>query len=156
LGADQNVASLVWGPLAGSALSGRYGRSGQLLSALNRPGTALVTAPENQLLDIIDCLSEISRETGAAPAQIALAWLLQRPTVATVFTGVSSAEQFEANLAALELRLTGDQLVRLDDVSAVPAPFPHNVQRSSGAERIALSGGGGNVRVDRALPGTGD
>ena len=110
--------------------------------------------PDGQLQAIIDCLGEVARESGAGEAQIALAWLLLRPTVATVFTGVSSAEQLEANLDALELRLTGDQLARLDEVSTRPAPFPYNLQRSYGSERISLPGSGGaNVRVDRALPG---
>lgn len=156
LGADQNVASLVWGPLAGGALSGRYGRSGQPLSALSHPSASLAALPDGQLQAVIDCLGEVARETGAGEAQIALAWLLQRPTVTTVFTGVSNAEQLEANLDAVELRLTGDQLVRLDEVSARPAPYPQVLQRSYGSERIALPGGGGaNVRVDRALPAAG-
>jgi aryl-alcohol dehydrogenase-like predicted oxidoreductase len=155
LGADQNVASLIWGPLAGGALSGLYGRSGQPLAGLTHTSATLATVPPGQMQQIIDCLGEVARESGAGEAQVALAWLLQRPTVATVFTGVSSAEQFEANLGALELHLTGDQLARLDEASARPAPFPFNLQRSYGAERIALPGGGGaNVRVDRALPGT--
>jgi aryl-alcohol dehydrogenase-like predicted oxidoreductase len=155
LGADQNVASLIWGPLAGGALSGLYGRAGQPLASLTHTSATLATVPADQMQQIVDCLSEVARESGAAEAQVALAWLLQRPTVATVFTGVSSAEEFEANLGALELRLTGDQLARLDEVSARPAPFPFNLQRSYGAERNALTGGGGvNVRVDRALPGT--
>ena len=154
LGADQNVASLIWGPLAGGALSGRYGRAGQPLASLTHSSATLVTVPLAQLQQIADCLGEVARETGAGEAQIALAWLLQRPTVATIFSGVSSAEQFESNLGALELQLTGDQLARLDEVSARPAPFPFNLQRSYGAERIALPGGPANVRVDRALPGT--
>ena len=155
LGADQNVASLVWGPLAGGALSGRYGRSGEPLSALTHPSATLFALPDGQLQAVIDCLGEVARETGAAEAQIALAWLLQRPTVATVITGVSSAEQLEANLDAAELRLTGDQLARLDEVSMRPAPYPYGLQRSYGSERIAQPGGGGAyVRVDRTLPGT--
>ena len=155
LGSDQHVASLIWGPLAGGALSGLYGRSGEPLAELTHTSATLATLPTGQMQAIIDCLGEVARESGAGEAQIALAWLLQRPTVATVFTGVSSAEHFETNLGALELRLTGDQLARLDEVSARPAPFPFNLQRSYGAERIALPGGGGiNLRVDRALPGT--
>jgi aryl-alcohol dehydrogenase-like predicted oxidoreductase len=152
LAADQNVASLIWGPLAGGALSGRYGRSGQPLSLLGHPSISLVVLPYGQLQAVIDCLGDVARETGAGESQIALAWLLQRPTVATIFTGVSSAEQLEANLDAVELRLTGDQLARLDEVSARPAPYPNALQHRYGSERIALPGNGrANVRVDRAL-----
>jgi aryl-alcohol dehydrogenase-like predicted oxidoreductase len=155
LAADQNVANLIWGPLAGGALSGRYGRSGQPLSVLRHPSVTLAALPDDQLQAVIDCLGDVARETGAGEAQIALAWLLQRPTVATIFTGVSSAEQLEANLDAVDLRLTGDQLVRLDEVSARSAPYPYALQRRYGSERIALPGNGGaNVRVDRVLPET--
>ena len=154
LAADQNVANLVWGPLAGGALSGRYGRAGQPFSAMRYPAGLLGGMPEAQLQNIIDCLGEVGREARVGPPQVALAWLLQRPTVATVFTGASSAEQLEANLGALDVRLTGDQLARLDEVSARPAPFPHGLQLGPGAERIARPGGGGaNVRVDRELGG---
>ena len=152
LAADQDVANLVWAPLAGGALSGRYGRGGRPFAALRYPAGLLGGIGEDQLQTVVDCLGEIAREAGVSQPQVALAWLLQRPTVATVFTGASSAEQLEANLDALDVRLTGDQLARLDEVSARPTPFPHTLQLGPGAERIARPGGGGaNVRVDRAL-----
>lgn len=155
LGADQNVASMIWGPLAGGALAGRFGRAGEPLSNMAYPYPGLSALPQDQFLDIADCIGEVARETEATPAQVALAWLLRRPTVATVITGVSSAEQLETNLDALELRLTGDQYARLDEVSARPPAFPHVLQRSFGSERIPLPQASGNVRVDRALPGVG-
>jgi aryl-alcohol dehydrogenase-like predicted oxidoreductase len=152
LAADQNVASLVWGPLAGGALSGRYGRAGIPFSESRYSKLALGSVPESQMQHIGDCLGEVARETGISQPQVTLAWLLQRPTLATVFVGASSAEQLEQNIGALDVRLTGDQLVRLDEVSARPAPFPYGLQLGTGAERIASpSGGGVNVRVDRAL-----
>jgi aryl-alcohol dehydrogenase-like predicted oxidoreductase len=153
LAADQNVASLVWGPLAGGALSGKYSRAGTPLSAIPRPSSALAALPESQLYDIIACLGDVAKETGASQAQIALAWLLQRPTVATLFVGATTPEQFEASLDALELRLTGDQVARLDEASARPAPYPHALQRGAGAERLIRPLASGNVRVDKALGG---
>ncbi len=152
LAADQNVASLVWGPLAGGVLAGKYGRGGLPVEAMQRESSTIGGMPARQLLDVIDCLGEVARETGASQAQVALAWLLQRPTVATVFTGPSSPEQFEENLGALELRLTGDQLARLDEVSSRPAPYPLSLQLGAGSERIVRPGAPANVRVDRALP----
>ncbi len=150
LAADQNVSSLVWGPLAGGALSGRFGRGGEPFAALRYPPVVLGGIGEAQLQQVIDCLGEVAREAGSSAPQVALAWLLQRPTVTTVLTGASSAEQLEANLAALDLRLTGDQLARLDDVSARPAPYPHGLQLGPGAERIARPGSAGaTVRIDR-------
>jgi aryl-alcohol dehydrogenase-like predicted oxidoreductase len=149
LGADQNMASLVWGPLAAGVLTGRYGKGGEPLSNLRRPNPALAALPDGQLLDIIAAVGEVARECPASHAQVALAWLLQRPSVATVFVGASSQEQFESNLTALDLRLSGDQLARLDEASARPAPYPQVLQRGFGSERIVLpNGGAANVRVD--------
>ena len=153
LAADQNVASLVWGPLAGGALSGKYSRTGTPIAAMPRPSSALAALPEDQLYDIIACLGDVAQESGASPSQVALAWLLQRPTVATLFVGASTPEQLEASLDALELRLNGDQSVRLDEASARPAPYPHALQRGVGAERLIRPVGSGNVRVDKALGG---
>ena len=152
LGADQNVASLVWAPLAGGLLSGRYGRGGLPLSAMQRSTGTLRAMPESQLLDIVDCLGEVAKEVRASQGQVALAWLLQRPTLSALFVGASSAEQFEESLAAIELRLSGDQLVRLDDVSARPAAYPHVLQHSVGAERMVPLAPATNVRVDNAPP----
>jgi aryl-alcohol dehydrogenase-like predicted oxidoreductase len=151
LATDQNVASLAWGPLAGGALTGRYGRGGEPFAKSRHSSLAIELGDAARMQNIVDCQGEIAREAGHSAPQVALAWLLQRPTLATLFTGVSSAEQLEANLDALDVRLTGDQLARLDDVSARPAPFPHGLQLGSASERMLRPGGGGvNVRVDRA------
>ncbi len=134
-------------------LSGKYGRGGLPVADLDRPGGTLNALPAGQLLDIIDCLGEVAREAAASQAQVALAWLLQRPTISTIFLGASSAEQLEENLDALDLQLTGDQHVRLDEVSSRPPPYPHVLQLGIGGERTVRPGGGAsNVRVDRALP----
>jgi diketogulonate reductase-like aldo/keto reductase len=108
--------------------------------------------PEAQLFDIIDCLGEVAKESGATRSQVALAWLLQRPTVSTLLVGAGSEEQFTESLDAIELRLSGDQLVRLDGVSARPAGYPHALQHGVGAERMAPPAPAGNMRVDRAFP----
>jgi aryl-alcohol dehydrogenase-like predicted oxidoreductase len=155
LGHDQQVASLVWSPLAGGVLSGRYGRAGLPLSALPFRGGALRAVPEEQLLDIIDSIVEVAHEAGASPAQIALAWLLGRPTVATLFVGASSTSQFEASLEAIDLRLDEAQRARLDAASARPPAYPYWHQQSVGGERIVSVAGlpaPTDVRVDRQLP----
>ena len=151
LAADQNVATLVWGPLAGGALTGRFGRGGEPFSASRYSGLACGSIGEAKLQHVVDCLGEVARETGLAQTQVALAWLLQRPTVATVLFGASTPEQLETNLDAIAVALTADQLARLDEVSARPAPFPYGLQHGIGAERIPLPDGGSNVRVDREL-----
>ena len=152
LAADQNVATLVWGPLAGGALTGRYGRKGEPFARSRYAGFALGLTGDEQLQHVVDCLTEIGREAGLTQSQVALAWLLQRPTVASVLVGASSAEQLESNLDAIPANLSGDQIARLDDVSAQRAPYPHGLQLGPGSERIARpASGGNNIRVDRAL-----
>jgi aryl-alcohol dehydrogenase-like predicted oxidoreductase len=147
LGADQLVGSLVWGPLAGGLLGGRYGRGGSAASYLHYTSGALDTLPENQLLAVIDCIAEVAREVGASPAQVALYWLLQRPTVTTAFVGASSADQWQQSLNMLDLRPNGDQLARLDEVSARPTPYPYAKQRAS--ERHIPLVAPKNVRVEK-------
>lgn len=153
LAADQNLATLVWGPLAGGALTGRFGRRGEPFSRSRYALHGLGLVAEQQLQHIADCLLEIGREAGVSEAQVALAWLLQRPSVASVITGASSVDQLESNLDAIQVRLSGDQFARLDEVSACPAPFPYAMQRGITSERNPGPGGGGqNVRVDRGFP----
>jgi len=150
LAADQNVATLVWGPLAGGALSGRFGRSGEPFAASRYAGLGLHGFGDARMQHVTDCIGEVARETGLTPAKVALAWLLQCPTVSTIFTGASSAEQLEENLDAVAVLLSGDQIARLDEVSAPPAPYPHTLQRGMASERIPPPGfSGHNVRVDR-------
>ena len=152
VGADQNVATLVWGPLAGGVLTGRYGRKGKSFASSRYSGLALGLTDDESMQHVVDCLKEVGREAGLTQSQVALAWLLQRPTVASVLVGASSAEQLESNLDAIASNLSGDQIARLDEVSAGPAPYPHRLQLGPGSERIVRPGGGGaNVRVDRAL-----
>ncbi len=150
LAADQNIGNLVWGPLAGGLLGGKFGRKRTSPSFQHYKSGALDNLSENQLLDVIDCLGEVAREVGASAAQIALHWLLQRPTVSTVFVGVSSIEQWQENLDILNLRPSGDQLARLDEISARPAPYPYAKQRAD--ERFRALAAPRNVRVDKTFP----
>jgi aryl-alcohol dehydrogenase-like predicted oxidoreductase len=154
LAADQNVATMAWGPLGAGALSGRYGRGGLPFSALPYAGIWLGSSSESRTTAIVDCLGEIARETGSAHAPVALAWLLQRPTLATIVVGANDTAQLEQNLGALELRLSGDQLARLDEVSALPPPFPHYLQLGPAAERNPRAfPPPANVRIDPPLGG---
>ena len=148
LGADQNVASLVWGPLVGGLLSGKHGAAGPALACARQAGFLRSTS-EAQLFDILDCLGEVAKESAATRPQVALAWLIQRPTVSSIFLGAGSPEQLAENLDAIDLRLSGDQLVRLDDASARAPVYPHALQRGAGTERMAQLGPTENARVDR-------
>ncbi len=79
----------------------------------------------NTLYKVVDAIDEIAKETGKSVPQIALNWLLQRPTVATVIIGARNEEQLQQNLAATGWSLTAEQIGRLDHASALPRPYPY-------------------------------
>jgi aryl-alcohol dehydrogenase-like predicted oxidoreductase len=137
-GLDQGVGIMVWSPLAGGLLSGKYRRN-QEPPAGSRHVTDWGEPPvrdTEQLYDIVDALVEIAAGRGVSAAQIALAWLLGRPGVSTIVIGVRTSEQLADNLAAVELELTADELARLDNVSRPPLIYPHWHQADSTGDRL--------------------
>lgn len=129
LGLDQNVGTLVWSPLAGAKLSGKLGRNRPPAPDSRVATDASWPVPEAQLYAVTDVLEVISAEVGRSMAQVALAWLLTRPTISSVIIGARNAAQLRDNLAAVDLKLSADQLARLDKASAVPPSYPHWHQR---------------------------
>lgn len=127
LGIDQKVGTIVWSPLSGGRLSGKI-RRGQPLpegSRYEQQGSH-GPAPDPELLyNISDVLHEIAEETGKSPAQVALNWLLQRPTVSNIIIGARNEEQLKQNLDAVGWNLTTEQVQRLDKVSEVPPIYPY-------------------------------
>lgn len=125
---DQGLGVMVWSPLAGGLLSGKYGRdkaSARQLAGWNEPPIR----DEDRLWTIVDTLLEIGRERGVSAAQVALAWLLGRPAVATLVVGGRNEEQFRDNIAAASLVLTEEENRRLDEVSRPPLLYPYWHQR---------------------------
>src|SRR4051812_46551170 len=113
LGIDQKVSAVVWSPLGWGRLTGKI-RRGQPLPESSRLKSKLVadTGPpvaDEYLFGVVDALDEIARETGKTVPQIALNWLLQRPTVATVVLGARNEEQLRQNLGAAGWSLTPEQ-----------------------------------------------
>ena len=136
---DQGVGIMVWSPLAGGLLSGKY-RRGQPHPAGSRHLTDWGEPPirdEGRLYDIVEELVAIAGERGMAPAQLALAWLLGRPGVATLVIGARDERQLDANLAAAELELTGEERARLDRVSAPPLLYPYWHQAKTARDRLS-------------------
>src|SRR4051812_4639506 len=135
---DQGVGILVWSPLAGGLLSGKYRRGEQgpegarQLTDWDEPP---VRDPD-ALHDVVDVLVEIAEDRGVSAAQVALAWLLGRPGVSTVVIGARTDEQLADNLAAAELELSGDERTRLDEVSAPPLLYPHWHQAKTARDRL--------------------
>jgi aryl-alcohol dehydrogenase-like predicted oxidoreductase len=136
---DQGLGILVWSPLAGGLLSGKYRRDRQApegsrhLSDWDEPP---VYDPE-RLHDIVDVLVEIGEGHGVSAAQVALAWLLGRPGVSSVVIGARTDEQLADNLAAAGLELGEDERARLDEVSAPPLLYPYWHQAKTASERLS-------------------
>ncbi|ARO24890.1 aldo/keto reductase [Rhizobium sp. S9] len=127
LGADQGVGALVWSPLAWGRLTGKIRRGEPLPAASRLHETAQYGPPvdDERLFDVIEVLNSIAAETGKTVAQIAINWLLGRPTVSSVIIGARNEDQLRQNLAAADWSLSKDQIERLDAVSAVTAPYPY-------------------------------
>lgn len=127
LAIDQGIGAVVWSPLGWGRLTGKL-RRGQPLPATSRlHDTADIGPPVEQarLFRIIDALDVVAEETGKSIPQIAINWLLQRPTVSTVLIGARTEEQLLQNLGAIGWQLSPDQIARLDAASAIEAPYPY-------------------------------
>ncbi|MCC8618307.1 aldo/keto reductase [Xanthomonas vesicatoria] len=127
LGIDQGVGAVVWSPLGWGRLTGKL-RRGQPLpdnSRLHATAAAGPAISDERLFDIVDVLDAIAEETGRSVPQIAINWLLQRPTVSTVLIGARDESQLRQNLGAVGWALTAEQRTRLDAVSAVEPPYPY-------------------------------
>lgn len=137
LGFDQGVSLLVWSPLAGGWLSGKYTRSSSPHSGRQTTGFGEPPIYDwNKLWDVVDVLNDVAAGHGVAGAQVALAWLLQRPMVASVIMGGRTIEQFAANLKAADLKLRAEDIARLEAVSEPPLQYPYWHQSYTAADRL--------------------
>jgi len=131
LGLDQKVGAIIWSPLAGGRLTGKVRRN-QALPADSRVSMTRETAQsgnDETLYRTVDVMDAIAAETGKTLSQIALNWLLQRPTVTSVIFGARNEEQLRANLGAVGWNLSAEQVARLDAASAFPPIYPYWHQR---------------------------
>jgi aryl-alcohol dehydrogenase-like predicted oxidoreductase len=135
---DQGVGILVWSPLAGGLLSGKYRRDEPTPEGTRRFAgwDEPPVHDEERLYDTIDALVSIASAHGVSAAQVALAWLLGRPAVTSVIIGARTEEQLADNLAAASLELTADELRQLDEVSREPLRYPHWHQRNTSSDRL--------------------
>jgi aryl-alcohol dehydrogenase-like predicted oxidoreductase len=131
LALDQGVGTLVWSPLGWGRLTGKI-RRGLPLHAESRLHKTAVDGPqvpEEYLHKVVDAIDEIAKETGKTVAQIALNWLLRRPTVSTLIIGARNEQQLKQNLGAIGWELTKKQIAKLDAASEVPLTYPYWHQR---------------------------
>ncbi len=133
LGVDQGVGALIWSPLGWGKLTGKI-RRGQPAKPGTRAHDIAGTGPhfeEERLFKIVEAMDEVAKETGKSIPQIALNWLLQRATVASVIIGARDEAQLVQNIGAVGWDLTPAQVKSLDDASDVPPPYPVWHQRST-------------------------
>jgi aryl-alcohol dehydrogenase-like predicted oxidoreductase len=138
---DQGLGILVWSPIAGGLLSGKYRRSGALGAEGSRHLSGDWNEPpiydQEKLYDTIEVLVEIGTARGVSAAQIALAWLIAKPAVTSVIVGARTEEQLADDLASAELTLTEDEMSRLDAVSADPLRYPYWHQAGNIPDRLS-------------------
>jgi len=127
LARDQGVGALVWSPLGWGRLTGKIRRGQPLPQGSRLHATAQFGPPvdDARLYAIVDVLDAIAAETGRTVPQVAIAWLLSRPTVSSVIIGARDEAQLRDNLGAVGWSLSPDQIGRLDEVSAVMPPYPY-------------------------------
>jgi aryl-alcohol dehydrogenase-like predicted oxidoreductase len=135
---DQGLGVLVWSPLAGGLLSGKYRRGepgpagSRLLSGWDEPPVR----DQDKLYDIVEVVVEVAKDRGVSPARVALAWLLDRPAVTSVVIGARTDEQLADNLGAADLSLTTEERTRLEEVSRPPLLYPYWHQAKTASDRL--------------------
>jgi aryl-alcohol dehydrogenase-like predicted oxidoreductase len=131
LGIDQKVGALVWSPLGWGRLTGKIRRGHPLpeVSRLHKTADAGPQVTDEYVYRVVDALDEAAKETGKTVPQIALNWLLQRPTISSVVLGARNEEQLRQNLAGAGWNLTAEQVAKLDKASAAQPAYPYWHQR---------------------------
>jgi aryl-alcohol dehydrogenase-like predicted oxidoreductase len=140
---SENVGLMVWSPLAGGLLSGKFGRTTEAEKGSRRASFDFPPVNVDRAYDCIDVMRQLAEARKVSVAQIALAWLLHQQVVTSVIIGAKRVEQLDDNIAATAIKLSGDELATLDKVSALPAEYPGwMLERQGGvrAKRLVESG----------------
>ena len=135
---DQGLGILIWSPLAGGLLSGKYQRKGGPDSGRHVGGFREPPVHDwEKFYDLVDVLMSIAEARSVSGAQIALSWLLGRPAVTSVIIGGRTIEHFKDNLAAADLKLTQEERAKLDKVSQPPLQYPYWHQSFTATDRMS-------------------
>lgn len=133
---DQQVGLMVWSPLAGGLLSGKFGPETDGPAGSRRAAFDFPPVNRDRAWQCVDAMRKIAEARGVSVARIALAYVLSRPFVTTVIIGAKTVEQLDDNLAATEIELTADELAALDEVSKLPPEYPGWMLARQGANRV--------------------
>jgi aryl-alcohol dehydrogenase-like predicted oxidoreductase len=120
----EKIGLLVWSPLAGGLLSGKFSRENQKPEGSRRSEFDFPIVDKERAWKILDAMAPVAKAHNCSPARISLAWLLTKPVVTSVIIGARRLEQLEDNLAAVDLHLSEDEIRQLDEVSALPPEYP--------------------------------
>jgi aryl-alcohol dehydrogenase-like predicted oxidoreductase len=134
--ASEGLGLMVWSPLAGGLLSGKYGRDQQGEAGSRRTTFDFPPVERERAWDCIDAMRPIAEKKGVSVAQIALAWLLHQRAVTTVIVGAKRVDQLDDNIAATKVKLSTEELAILDDVSGLPAEYPGWMLARQGDARL--------------------
>jgi aryl-alcohol dehydrogenase-like predicted oxidoreductase len=132
---DQQVGMMVWSPLAGGFLSGKYTRNGATSEGNRREAFDFPPVDKEKAYDIVDVLAGIAPSKNASVAQLALAWLLHQKVVTTVIIGAKKTEQLTDNLKAVDIKFTQDELKKIDEVSKLKTEYPQWMLERQGGDR---------------------
>lgn len=133
---SEKVGLMVWSPLAGGLLSGKFDRDGKGPEGARRATFDFPPVDKGRAFACIDVMRPIAEAHRASVARIAIAWLLHKKVVTSVIIGAKNREQLDDNIAATELRLTAEELARLDKVSALPPEYPGWMIERQGVGRL--------------------
>jgi aryl-alcohol dehydrogenase-like predicted oxidoreductase len=133
---DQHVGLMVWSPLAGGLLSGKFSADGAGPEGTRRATFDFPPVDKDRAFRVVDVMRAIAGEKGTTVPRVALAWVLHQKVVSTVIIGAKSEEQLRDNLGATELALSAEELKRLDEVSALPKEYPGWMIDRQSAERV--------------------
>ncbi|MDJ1469167.1 aldo/keto reductase [Xanthocytophaga flava] len=132
---DQKVGLMVWSPLAGGLLSGKYGRTIEGAEGSRRSTFDFPPVNKDKAYDILDILHPMSKEKGVSVAQLSLAWLLHQPVVTSVIIGAKTLDQLNDNIASGNVQFSAEELQKLDEVSRLSPEYPGWMLDRTGADR---------------------
>ncbi|MDB5639149.1 MAG: Aryl-alcohol dehydrogenase, partial [Bradyrhizobium sp.] len=135
---SEKVGLLVWSPLAGGLLSGKFSRMNEKAADSRRTTYDFPIVDKERTWNILDVMSPIAKAHGCSPARLSIAWLLAKPVVTSVIIGAKRLDQLQDNLAAAKLTLTQNELRQLDEVSALAPEYPGWVLPLQAADRLEL------------------
>jgi aryl-alcohol dehydrogenase-like predicted oxidoreductase len=121
---DQKMGLLVWSPLAGGLLSGKFSRENQKPEDSRRSNFDFPIVDKERTWNVLDVMTPIAKEHGVSVATVALGYVLAKPFVTSVIIGAKRLDQLKENLAATELALSAEEMKKLDEVSALPPEYP--------------------------------